>query len=152
MGYDRKGFNKNGFDKAGYAKGYDKHGYNGGYRGKHNFTKYRFSDNGWLPDNSGYDHYGLDQDGYDKDGNYYWRDLSDSEMVDTKRYFGEFECQKMNCKQKWKSGNTWTNKYQQCKRCQTKSQPKVQVIIKRVINYDLKYNLIVLEKSGMGLR
>ena len=52
--------------------------------------------------------------------------LKSNELVWGKLYYGQFYCK--SCKVKWQSSETWKDSYQECRKCETKVFPTVQVI------------------------
>ena len=56
--------------------------------------------------------------------------LREPEILDKKRYFGEFRCV---CGREWRSGYTWKGWYQMCKKCQTETYAHTQVRDTKII-------------------
>jgi hypothetical protein len=47
------------------------------------------------------------------------------------RLFGYFQCGDDGCRNTWKSAASWTNKWQQCKRCESKCYPYDQHFLQK---------------------
>jgi len=63
----------------------------------------------------------------------------------THRVYGKFKCSK--CKNTWESGASWCNKYQKCKKCESKIYPFIQHVLTKNNNDNKNISLIPHDMS-----